>query len=351
MNDRVTLVLHAGAHKTGTTSIQGALSNSSVELQECGILYPALPFWEHNHTGLTAGLVQSDRDMGRLVRAKLSAMGLSREEFYSNQIDSIRLQIAKAQPRVVVLSSEAFFNSQRYNVPRLVQDLGLRLDQVKVLIYLREPPGHYLSLLQQSLKHSTRFKDPSSIKFSRTVGDYQEWFGESVRVRPIEGLSDGVISDIAEYLSCAQGVLGDVQRKNVSLSAESMSILQRFRLSAHPAKDDIVVPDCNRLFRSLRRAEGIVGYSRPTLLDSVVRTVWSSCEGELGWLFARFPEFEEVWGPDVLSGSDWKRPDRQLLVEDVCVVNQGVCSNLLMEVLLREWKFIGLGEGRRYDVG
>lgn len=333
------LILHAGAHKTGTTSIQAALVGAAETLQKYGILYPVLPDWEHNHTGLISGLAGSESNVGRLVRVKLQALGLSREDYYRKQIESIRLQVERGNPSVVILSSEAFFNTEKYEVPRIVDDLGFGRQDVQVLVYLREPASHYLSLIQQKLKHSSTFKGPSSIKFWRTLSRYEDWFGGNMRVRPLEALNEGVIADIADVLGLPRTRLDQPERRNVSISAESMSVLQSFRQAAFPGEDDNVIPDCNRLFRELRRVESIIGCPRPKLRDSVVQKVQKSCAVGLEWLVDRFPEFQTVWRVDSPEDIRWNTPDRPLLVEDVCHVDQYLRSRILIELLLRQWQF------------
>lgn len=85
---------------------------------------------------------------------------------------------------------------------------------------------------------------------------------------------------LGSLVACPNGAVSDVKWKNVTVSAESMSVLRKFRLSAFPTKDDIVVTDCNRLLRALRRTEESVNCPRPVLRGEV----WRSCEGENEWL-------------------------------------------------------------------
>jgi hypothetical protein len=80
------VILHAGTHKTGTTSIQAALARNRHWLHERGYVYPRLRDGGHNHNELAHKLARAER-VNLDVRSELEAASgdtliLSAEEFW-----------------------------------------------------------------------------------------------------------------------------------------------------------------------------------------------------------------------------------------------------------------------------
>src|SRR5688572_14535297 len=63
------LILHAGTHKTGTTSIQAALAENRRWLSERGFVYPQLSFCSRSHNGFAHRLALAGK--GESLRLEL----------------------------------------------------------------------------------------------------------------------------------------------------------------------------------------------------------------------------------------------------------------------------------------
>ena len=66
------VILHAGTHKTGTTSIQIALDHNRNWLHERGYVYPKLREGTHDHNELAQRLMRTEQDNFN-VRSELAA--------------------------------------------------------------------------------------------------------------------------------------------------------------------------------------------------------------------------------------------------------------------------------------
>jgi hypothetical protein len=80
------VILHAGTHKTGTTSIQAALDHNRDWLRERGYVYPKLRDGGHNHNELAQKLARTEGNFD--VRSEFEAASghtliLSAEEFWA----------------------------------------------------------------------------------------------------------------------------------------------------------------------------------------------------------------------------------------------------------------------------
>jgi glycosyl transferase family WbsX/glycosyl transferase family 2 len=131
---RKRIFLHVGQHKTGTTSIQGALAAQRDELADCGVLYPetGCPEW--------ADLAQHLLPWSVLRRPEaLPALHEHKANFAAGDADRLwerlHAEIASAGADTVVISSEEFDVLDGAEI----KAVGARLDRYDVtpVIFLR----------------------------------------------------------------------------------------------------------------------------------------------------------------------------------------------------------------------
>lgn len=132
------LILHAGPHKTGTTSIQRSLSNSQEGLRNQGWTY------EHIHCNSLTTHQLAD---------KLSLMHSSAE---TDQV----LQELNNKGENIVISSENFSRLSGDQMRRFLNSCQTK--EVKIIYYLRNPVDRLMSSWKEWVKHG----------YSRTFPDY-----------------------------------------------------------------------------------------------------------------------------------------------------------------------------------
>ncbi len=127
--------LHIGHGKTGTSYIQSALALSEKQLSEAGILYP--DFTRHF----------SKARAGRITSGNINPSKQSLYECLG--------ELEDAAQQSILFSNEALFGEFRKpdarSLLQRLQDAGYML---RVLLFIRDPLEHAVSLYQQSVKRS-----------------------------------------------------------------------------------------------------------------------------------------------------------------------------------------------------
>ena len=119
------LIVHVGIHKTGTTSIQGALDAGYAQLRDSGILYPR------------AGRSQKDGTVETLHHPLIKSLIDEHDRTAVSRIASLRSEIEDASPSTVILSSEVL--SREYLSSQVLRDLQTIFPEASRtwVIYLR----------------------------------------------------------------------------------------------------------------------------------------------------------------------------------------------------------------------
>jgi hypothetical protein len=136
------LYLHIGLHKTGTTTIQKNLWNARSELLEKGYYIPS------------TGRPLQDLAAHHNIPAQLGLNGIYNSAI--GDIDNIITEICESDKRNYILSSENFsaiFMSEA-NVVTFAQYIKPLFNEIKILLYLRNPKESAESLYSEILSHS-----------------------------------------------------------------------------------------------------------------------------------------------------------------------------------------------------
>lgn len=128
------VVLHAGRHKSGTSSIQRMLSDNQESLLACGVLYPT--------TGRS----------GKIAHHRLAECFIGTHSDHITQLkEGLSSEIAEHRPDVVVVSSEAFQNvADSGAVTAFFQPYDLH-----VVAYFREALDYAQSSYAQRVQRSS----------------------------------------------------------------------------------------------------------------------------------------------------------------------------------------------------
>ncbi|MEO1104042.1 MAG: hypothetical protein AAFW98_09985 [Pseudomonadota bacterium] len=172
----MTLWLHVGSHKTGTTSIQRTFDASRRVLDRAGIVYPT-------------------NIVGEIYRGRTS---LKSHLFVSQSVREGRVAthleaFARAYPgRDMLLSSEHFEKLSHDERKLLAKTAATYFGDVRVIAYFREPLGLAVSRLSTWIKRGEALFDGGRAKVQHyryidQLGGWRQAFGpDNVIVRPFD---------------------------------------------------------------------------------------------------------------------------------------------------------------------
>ena len=154
------IMLHIGAHKTGTTSLQAALFAASKQLEEQGVI------------NLVADGDETANPAARAIQ-RLPSSGSAGAPVNYNVWTTLVRQAQAYPNQLVSISAEAFAVSESLVIKQIVNDLGL--DRLQVVITLR-PLGKILPSQWQQDLHGAWL----SVEF-------EEWLRQTLKeARPIK---------------------------------------------------------------------------------------------------------------------------------------------------------------------
>lgn len=146
-----TIFLHIGHEKTGSTSLQGFLSENRPRLTEQGVLYPIAP-GDSNHTGLA--VFAANLWKVRHLAAPLGVKDASDHQAFRERLERrIREEVLTSGADRVIFSSEHC--ASRLDDPGIgrLADLLLSLgSKVIIVIYLRRQDDWFLSRYVSSVR-------------------------------------------------------------------------------------------------------------------------------------------------------------------------------------------------------
>lgn len=250
------VLLHIGSQKTGSTSLQATFKKFRHRLASKGVLYPVLPpLASHSilavpffKTGIPREFYQT---MGR-NKADVDAVAMAYWQ------DVVRQ--AQEQPGIdtIVISGEHFLDIEdhqgmAHHLARLFPGC-----EVSVLCYLRDPISYYVSYLKQRIKASHNLFWPRTENWAPKLTAWQSLGPVTVREFAPSLLRDGdLVCDALAWVSeaLAEQFTLETVRANQSISSEAALILFNYRRLIHTERNDLFLPDSQRLFTALKRAE------------------------------------------------------------------------------------------------
>lgn len=321
------LLFHIGHAKTGTSTLQTTLRDSHSQLLRHGVLHVKPATRNGNSRELTPILMDpnafSDLRLKRWGQTRAEAMEAAQSEWAK-----VGAQTAKHTPETLVISSESFFRTLDPTcAATLVEKLKNVAEETRVVAYVRSPQSHFLSLTQQRLKDKSRpnAKPAPPNRFRRILGPFSQLFPGKLNLNAFHraNLIDGdIVTDFAsKYLPRVP--LGDLTRqhkeRNVSLSAEAMSVLQDINLgNLTPTQKDV------GSIAFIRKIDAVIpAQSRPTLHAHVAEDIINGSAADLFWLRDELDlTFPDIDYSAVKPVSEIKNDFRLSIVSDICVVNQ-----------------------------
>ncbi|MFY0312405.1 hypothetical protein ACFMBG_21205 [Leisingera sp. D0M16] len=192
------LVVHIGAHKTGTTALQSSFASLDRVLKKHGVLYPKSNWFHYSQHRLSFALKSwADPNRGDVPDFEREAAALNRE-------------ISRAGLPTAFISSEELFSCSPEAISRFAG--AVQAHRVSILAMVRRPDDLLLSIYNQKAKHpGNNFarglkaftSDPAILSPDMTqyrcVQNWCDVFGQdSVTVMKYEAAS--TISQICNFL-------------------------------------------------------------------------------------------------------------------------------------------------------
>ena len=265
------VIVHIGTGKAGSTSIQRSFHQHRDTLLDHGILFPS----------------DGERPLDhRLLCEALTAPNPSPRA--QAVVRNIGAAVETHRPDTLLLSSE-FICYRTARAAHLHSVLGSYSDDLRILMYLREPIGYYRSQVQQQLKAQPWLTPPSEWcpRYVEMVSAWEREFRDALSVVAFQksDLHRGsVVDDVAHryFPQVLQKGSLDVGESNVSEPAEVTALVQNYISVNYPARERVFRKDVKQLRETLTRiasGEGIG--TRAVLRDTVLRTILARVGPEL----------------------------------------------------------------------
>ncbi|WP_281981267.1 hypothetical protein [Thalassorhabdomicrobium marinisediminis] len=132
------LIIHIGAHKTGTTAVQKCFDENRKALQSLGVTYPRTNWFHHSQHRLAFAL------KGMRDPAARDFPDIERET------DALNAAIELAGTPQVMISSEEFFSCKPDQIARF--EAALHVDDIEVVATVRRPDTLLVSMYNQKAK-------------------------------------------------------------------------------------------------------------------------------------------------------------------------------------------------------
>ena len=344
------LVLHVGMTKTGSTSIEATFDQSRPILLQYGIDYLDLG---QNHSKII-GVVTKGAAKG-LKGEATRILGVAKDATDYDPalvIDEVRKRLSKPKARTVVISGQGLLGLKAKQVDRLRDFVRPHFDDVRVVVYVRDPTSWASSRAQENMKRghtlaelaASLAEDPSTSpivpKYRSGLETYISVFGrENVDIRVFDRrrFVDGdLLADFCVAIGAEPGLAGKLEQtfNNRGTSMEALLLIQahydlvedRMRAAeGAPPRSSVestraALAEAHDRYRLLtfnypfRQAVRDVRGTRWALPKDILDAVWAACMADVEWLrvvvgepdlfaaaFPPPPTPAPAWGPETLQ--------------------------------------------------
>lgn len=231
------VIIHIGAPKAGSSSLQDALASNREALASRGVLYPRLGRANH-HNSLSAALQARGKTKSHDLRRFGNDLAKV-EQGMRAAWTAVEKQVQHAQPRVLLLSTEGFMSIERFDF--LKQALARVAPDAKITVacYLRSPVSNHESKVSQRLGWTWRVRLPAPLDWHGRIKNWQE-IG-SVELRDLASVGDVSTDFVKTFLPDFTDIFRvPAVRRNVSLTGEGAIALQA-RLMALGTDDEATI--------------------------------------------------------------------------------------------------------------
>ena len=288
-----TLVLHAGAGKTGTSAIQTWLARNQRRLERHGIVYPSPP--EGLRLAVEGKITTGNASLlVDYARQKRLPVPFDETAFFA-WLDGVLRRPADT----ILFSSELLPSGDRRKMAALKAYLEERGCRVRVVYAVRNAADHVFSKWGQMVKRHgcyldwEQFSREPAIPFLRVLDNFARVFGgEAIEVINYEKAKHDIVRRFLASVTAAD--LGDtrVETVNRSLSAHEIELMRVFNRAVHGETQDATVRD--RLSTDLSDFF-IYGADAAPMRMTLTQAQFAELDGSVGGIVERI---NRVYRPD-----------------------------------------------------
>lgn len=261
------LVLHIGTEKTGTTAIQDFLAHHRTRLGGLGVHYPEVIARETDARVLAAMVADDSPDhrIFALVGARTAAERANARARWQARLAA---EVRRSTAPIWLLSHEHMHSrlSSPAAVLRLAALLRPLFDDIAVILYLRNPVEHMVSLLstaamsggvRETLPPPESAEVRGQCDHRAAVERWEAAFGPVLRVRrylPAAFAGGDLIADFAEACGIPEmATWPRLPRPNESISVTAIRVLTRLNRRLPFLSDGVIAADRHALQRYVLR--------------------------------------------------------------------------------------------------
>lgn len=283
------IIVHAGMHKTGTSTIQNAYSFS--KLNNLGYF----PWYGPNHSGLFMLLFEEEEKMPNWHGFRMAGCSLEKlKNLRTEWSEKTRHFLENCNAPTVLLSAEAISGNHRIAVKNLADFCRSNFTETEVILYVRSPLSFMASAFQEIIKLNTvnnfdiQHFWPS---YRSKISILDECFGrDNVHLRRFDAHSfhnGDLISDFAKAARIPMPN-SEIERANESLSLEAVAALYTQRSLG----DGFVLGVDNHVKKNARFVQEIskLGNTRFSFSPSLLDKASLLHPGDLSWVEGRMGE-------------------------------------------------------------
>jgi len=188
------LLIHVGLHKTGTTSVQNQLHQNRKCLLEEGVLYPTSSLFGSQHALIPGSVISKHFFLDRVPRSLCT----------SDYLEALYEEVERANPSLVILSSEVFSEITHNRVACLgiLSELQKGFNSCSLLLTTRNAQELALSALKHSVRERIEpwIQDPlgcyiKAFNSVRSLQAFWETSGFAVHSKSLDDCSSGNLAD------------------------------------------------------------------------------------------------------------------------------------------------------------
>ncbi|MCH2093747.1 MAG: hypothetical protein MK160_01395 [Rhodobacteraceae bacterium] len=228
------IIVHAGMHKTGSTSLQVAFANHNSD-QYHYLLGSEANFSMSLYLMFEDEAKLQDHLYHRISQISLDDLRAKKAAMFEN----ISNQIATTDKPTLVISGEDISGYNPRSIKRFAEFLRGYSDDISVLTYIRPPCAYMESAFQERLKHQLVEPDPIGLwpRYQRRLECVIDAFGSDRNTFlkfERQGLLNGnIIDDFSSRVGLPRPK--DVDSEvNASMSAEAVALIYAYRKLVNP---------------------------------------------------------------------------------------------------------------------
>jgi hypothetical protein len=294
------IILHVGMHKTGTTSIQNTLSNTTNNklLEKKDYLYPLS--WPNNHSiPIFSAFCEYPENYHINIKKGYSITEIT--DINKRYLESLKMEIAKREQSKLIISGEdiSVLSIDNLNsLKKYLKSISTNDVSIKVVVYVRNPVSWSTSVIQQRIKGGTTYQNSliglrADLKnyFINIINKFIQVFGkESINIYTFEEAIKHKYGPVGYFLSTLGFSNQEISQFNIIKANESISFIAADILSFLNEKIPVIKDgklDAKRTPNDFSYFSVIKG-PKFDLPFTIKKELFQCCQDDIKWLNENF---------------------------------------------------------------